>query len=167
LTLIFKIPALFAPFLYYQIWEIPLVASFLLFGPLVALFISVINTAVLIAYFPGNLPTGPLYNLAAVLSMLLQTEPTPGIKVLYITPLRALNRDMLRRILAWGEKLGLSVDVRHGDTPASMRRKQALKPPDILLKAIERIHAGEAWLDRSMTASVLSKPIFTPISSRV
>jgi two-component system, NarL family, nitrate/nitrite response regulator NarL len=30
------------------------------------------------------------------------------------------------------------------------------KPPDILMKAIERIHAGEAWLDRSMTASVLA-----------
>jgi two-component system, NarL family, nitrate/nitrite response regulator NarL len=30
------------------------------------------------------------------------------------------------------------------------------KHPDILVKAIERIHAGEVWLDRSMTASVLS-----------
>ncbi len=29
------------------------------------------------------------------------------------------------------------------------------KPADILIKAIERIHAGEAWLDRSMTATVL------------
>ena len=29
------------------------------------------------------------------------------------------------------------------------------KPPDLLMKAIERVHAGEAWLDRSMTASVL------------
>ncbi len=30
------------------------------------------------------------------------------------------------------------------------------KPPDIMIKAIQRIHAGEAWLDRSMTASVLN-----------
>jgi two-component system, NarL family, nitrate/nitrite response regulator NarL len=30
------------------------------------------------------------------------------------------------------------------------------KPADIMIKAIERIHAGEVWLDRSMTASVLS-----------
>ncbi len=29
------------------------------------------------------------------------------------------------------------------------------KPADVLIKAIERVHAGEAWLDRSMTASVL------------
>ncbi len=31
------------------------------------------------------------------------------------------------------------------------------KSPDILIKAIERIYEGEAWLDRSMTASVLSE----------
>jgi two-component system, NarL family, nitrate/nitrite response regulator NarL len=30
------------------------------------------------------------------------------------------------------------------------------KPPDIMIKAIQRIHAGEVWLDRSMTASVLN-----------
>jgi two-component system, NarL family, nitrate/nitrite response regulator NarL len=30
------------------------------------------------------------------------------------------------------------------------------KSPDVMIKAIERIHAGEVWLDRSMTASVLS-----------
>lgn len=30
------------------------------------------------------------------------------------------------------------------------------KPPAMLIKAIERVHAGEVWLDRSMTASVLS-----------
>jgi DNA-binding NarL/FixJ family response regulator len=29
------------------------------------------------------------------------------------------------------------------------------KPAEILIKAIERIHAGEAWLDRTMTATVL------------
>ncbi len=29
------------------------------------------------------------------------------------------------------------------------------KPADVLVKAIEKIHAGEAWLDRAMTAAVL------------
>lgn len=66
-----KIPAPYLPFLIYQIWEIPIVAAFLLYGTTVGVLIAVINTLVLFAVFPGALPTGPLYNLAAVLSMLL------------------------------------------------------------------------------------------------
>jgi len=66
-----KIPAPYAPFLIYQIWEIPIVAAFLLYGPRVGVTIAIINTMVLLGVFPGMLPTGPFYNLAAVLSMLL------------------------------------------------------------------------------------------------
>jgi riboflavin transporter FmnP len=66
-----KFPAPYAPFLYYQIWEIPIVAAFLLFGAGVGILIALINTAALLVLFPGALPTGPLYNLAAILSMLL------------------------------------------------------------------------------------------------
>jgi riboflavin transporter FmnP len=65
------IPAPYAPFLIYQIWEIPIVAAFLLIGPKSGVSISILNAAVLLALFPGALPTGPFYNLAAVLSMLL------------------------------------------------------------------------------------------------
>jgi len=66
-----KFPAPFAPFLKYQIWEIPIVAAFLLYGPSVGFSTSIMNTLVLLAVYPGDLPTGPLYNLAAVSSMLL------------------------------------------------------------------------------------------------
>ena len=66
-----KFPAPYAPFLKYQIWEIPIVAAFLLYGPLVGVTTSIINTIILLAVYPGDLPTGPLYNLTAVLSMLL------------------------------------------------------------------------------------------------
>jgi riboflavin transporter FmnP len=66
-----KFPAPYAPFLIYQIWEIPIVAAFLIYGISAGVMIALINTAVLIAVFPGALPTGPLYNLAAILSMLL------------------------------------------------------------------------------------------------
>ncbi|MGD6807145.1 MAG: hypothetical protein ACQCN4_09330 [Candidatus Bathyarchaeia archaeon] len=63
---------LYAPFaqgLIYQIWEIPIVVALLLVSPIVAVGISVLNTAVLFAIFPGALPTGPAYNLIATLSM--------------------------------------------------------------------------------------------------
>jgi riboflavin transporter FmnP len=66
-----KIPAPFATYLIYQIWEIPIVAAFLLYGFKVGFSISVINTLVLLIIFPGELPTGPVYNLVAVMSMLL------------------------------------------------------------------------------------------------
>ncbi len=65
-----KFPAPFAPFLIYQIWEVPIVTAFLIHGPIVGVMISIINTMALLVVFPGALPTGPFYNLAAVLSML-------------------------------------------------------------------------------------------------
>jgi riboflavin transporter FmnP len=60
-----------ATFLFFQIWEIPIVVAFILIGPKSGVMISLLNTLVLLAVFPGASPTGPFYNLAAVLSMLL------------------------------------------------------------------------------------------------
>ena len=59
----------FAQGLIYQIWEIPIVVAFLIISPVAGLGVSLLNTAVLFAIFPGALPTGPIYNLAATLSM--------------------------------------------------------------------------------------------------
>ena len=55
--------------LIYQIWEIPVVIAFLIISPTAGLAVSLVNTAILFAIFPGVLPTGPAYNLAATLSM--------------------------------------------------------------------------------------------------
>jgi ATP-dependent Lhr-like helicase len=59
--------------------------------------------------------------------------------VLYITPLRALNRDVFKRIIKYAENESLRIEVRHGDTSQSMRRKINLSPPDILITTPETI----------------------------
>tara|TARA_B100000029_G_scaffold516569_1_gene631226 strand:- start:8013 stop:8621 length:609 start_codon:yes stop_codon:yes gene_type:complete len=59
-------PAPYAPFLIYSIWEIPLYICLLLFGPLTAMIAGVINFISLLVFFPGQLFTGPLYNLIAI-----------------------------------------------------------------------------------------------------
>ncbi len=79
--------------------------------------------------------------LLPVLSRFLDNRSEHGISILYITPLRALNRDMLRRMAYWAGRLGIIVQTRHGDTSQADRRRQAIKPPDILITTPETLQA--------------------------
>ena len=70
-----------------------------------------------------------------------KNQEQKGIQVIYITPLRALNRDMFKRLTFWSEQLDITIEVRHGDTEMKIRRKQALKPPQILVTTPETMQA--------------------------
>jgi ATP-dependent Lhr-like helicase len=79
--------------------------------------------------------------LLPVFSNFIQQPKRRGINILYITPLRALNRDMVQRLGFWSKRLGLAVEVRHGDTEIRIRRRQARKPPEMLVTTPETLQA--------------------------
>ena len=74
-----------------------------------------------------------------IFSHIKQSKKSGKIKAIYVTPLRALNRDVFRRIVRYAEKDGLSIEIRHGDTPQSTRKKISNNPPDILITTPETL----------------------------
>src|SRR6185503_13933404 len=99
-------------------------------------------------------PTGSGKTLAAFLWFLdrVLTEPGEGLRVLYVSPLKALNYDVERNlraplagIRATAAAAGVdlptpSVAVRTGDTPPEERRRMLRTPPDILITTPESLY---------------------------
>ncbi|HXF97195.1 MAG TPA: DEAD/DEAH box helicase, partial [Gaiellaceae bacterium] len=88
-------------------------------------------------------PTGSGKTLAAFLLGLDRLHATPGegLRLLYVSPLKALNYDVERNLRAplAGLRSRLSVAVRTGDTPADERRRLLRAPPDILITTPESL----------------------------
>jgi ATP-dependent helicase Lhr and Lhr-like helicase len=88
-------------------------------------------------------PTGSGKTLAAFLYAIdrLTTRPAEGLRVLYVSPLKALNYDIERNLrgpLA-GLQSPLRIAVRTGDTPQKERAAMLRHPPDILITTPESL----------------------------
>lgn len=79
--------------------------------------------------------------LLPVFDMFLRGKKEKGISIIYITPLRALNRDIEKRMMFWADHLGITVEVRHGDTSQKQRSRQTRKPPQMLITTPETLQA--------------------------
>ena len=68
-------------------------------------------------------------------------KPKKGLKLLYLTPLRAVSRDIEQALRLPIESQGwpLKVESRTGDTSGSRKQKQLKNPPDILITTPESL----------------------------
>jgi ATP-dependent Lhr-like helicase len=88
-------------------------------------------------------PTGSGKTEAAflpVVSSVLNKKREEGIKAIYISPLRALNRDISYRIEKIVSGVGLTVFLRHGDTTQSQRKRFLENPPDFMVTTPESLN---------------------------
>ena len=88
-------------------------------------------------------PTGSGKTLAAFLTGIdrLNASPGQGLRLLYVSPLKALNYDVERNLrgpLA-GLQSRLTVGVRTGDTSQKERRDMLKAPPDVLITTPESL----------------------------
>ncbi len=109
-----------------------------------------------------NAPTGSGKTYALWLPVVLdyikknpdyKTKHTPGLKAIWITPLRALSVEIKQAAERVANDLGtgLTVGVRTGDTPASERAKQKTKMPDLLITTPESMQLMLASKDYAKT----------------
>jgi ATP-dependent Lhr-like helicase len=91
-------------------------------------------------------PTGSGKTLASFLWGIDKLARSPdlgtGVKLVYISPLKALSYDIERNLRAPLRGIGaeIAVGLRTGDTPQKERRAMAKEPPDILITTPESLY---------------------------
>ncbi len=89
-----------------------------------------------------NAPTGSGKTYALLLPALLRQPEPSGLHIIWITPIRALAREIQQSAerAIKGMNLSWTVGVRTGDTSTSERTKMRKKPPNILITTPESSH---------------------------
>ena len=86
-------------------------------------------------------PTGSGKTEAAILPVfqkIIEGSFAP-ISALFITPLRALNRDILGRLQEYGQNLGIRIQVRHSDMSDAQRKDLRDNPAHIIVTTPESV----------------------------
>jgi ATP-dependent Lhr-like helicase len=113
-----------------------------------------------------QVPTGSGKTYAAVMGAIAAMLPTPGVglQLLYLTPLRALARDIEQAIVRPIQEMGwsLRVESRTGDTSSSRKTRQLKAMPDILITTPESLSLMLSYADtaerfRSLRVVVLDE----------
>ncbi len=104
-----------------------------------------------------NAPTGSgkTYSVLGGVIEALKSAPPVGLACIWITPIRALAKEIELSVLRALEGCGLqwSVGIRTGDTEAAERRAQARKMPEILITTPESLHLMIATRDSELLLS--------------
>ena len=90
-----------------------------------------------------NAPTGSGKTYSLLIPALMQSAKAPkGLKIIWITPIRALSKEieLAAKRAVEGLDLKLKVGVRSGDTKLSERDRQKKNPPDLLITTPESLH---------------------------
>ena len=106
-------------------------------------------------------PTGSGKTLAAFLWSLDRLATTPredgtGVRVIYVSPLKALSYDVERNLQAPLKGIGadLKVAIRTGDTPQKERAQMRRTPPDVLITTPESLYLMLTSQARDILADV-------------
>jgi ATP-dependent Lhr-like helicase len=110
------------------------------------------HTLILAPTGSGKTLTAFLWAINHLVEQHLHEVLEPGVRILYVSPLKALNNDIRRNleaplagIFAGARRAGLDLPsirtaVRTGDTPASARAAMLRHPPDILITTPESLY---------------------------
>jgi ATP-dependent helicase Lhr and Lhr-like helicase len=102
-----------------------------------------------------NAPTGSGKTYSILLPAMLKNPQPSGLTIIWITPIRALAKEIHQAAVRAAEGLNLSwnIAIRTGDTSATDRAKQRKKAPNLLITTPESLHLILAqkkypqWLD--------------------
>ena len=70
-----------------------------------------------------------------------ETRDLPGVRILYVSPLKALINDQFRRLEEMTEFLNIKVTPWHGDVNASKKEKLLQNPEGVILTTPESLES--------------------------